>query len=66
MKKALPLGAKIEAIKKAIKSGQKFYVNTYLGKKEVDGIASDGHFVWAGARSWAICSTHIDYWYGEI
>jgi len=66
MKKALPRGAKIEAIRKAIKSGQKFYLHTYVGKAEVIGIASDGHFAVAKGRTWAISSTHIDCWYSEI
>jgi len=68
--KTLPYGAKLEAIKKAMKKGQKFYLHTYLGKKEVLGIDFNGSWAVSGTglqqRSWAICSTQVDRWYGEI
>lgn len=68
--KTLPYGAKLEAIVWAIGSGQKFYLHTYLGKKEVEGIDADGSWAVTGSglqqRSWAICSTQVDRWYAEI
>lgn len=66
MKKALPLGAKIVAIQKAIKSGQKFYLHTYVGEAEVVGIDAEGTFAMAKGRTWAISSTDINRWYKEI
>ena len=66
MGRLTPLGAKIVAIRKAIKSGQKFYLHTYVGKAELIGIAGDGHFVMAKGRTWAIGSTQINYWYSQL
>lgn len=63
-------GAKLEAIKKAMKTGQKFYLHTYLGQKGVEGIDHDGTWAVTGSgleqRSWAICSTEINRWYSEL
>jgi len=70
--KTLPYGAKLEAIKKAMKTGQKFYLQTYLGTKEVTGIDMNGTWATTGnlnnntLRSWAICSTHVDCWYEQL
>lgn len=66
MKKSLPYGAKLEAIKKAMKKGQKFYLHTYIGILEVVGIDMNGNWALANERSWAICSTEINCWYSQI
>ncbi len=70
MGRLTPYGAKVIAIQKAIKDGQKFYCHTYVGKLEVLGIDTAGSWALTGKglqqRSWAICSTQIDRWYSEI
>ena len=68
---AIPYGAKVDAIRKAIIHGQDFYIETAVyGKLVVLGIDADGSWVRTGtphgARSWAICSTEINRWYSEI
>ncbi len=67
---SLPYGAKVVAIQKAIRTGQKFYCHTYVGKLEVLGIDAAGSWALTGSglqqRSWAICSTDVDRWYSEI
>lgn len=62
-----PYGFKVEAIRKALKDGLAFYLDTYIGCRKVIGIDADGSWVITGLglhqRSWAICSTQIDRWY---
>jgi len=61
---------KTEEIMEAIRDGHKFYVETYIGRLEVKGINPDGDWAYTGkgnsTRSWAICSTEINRWSGEL
>jgi len=68
--RSLPYGAKVEAVRKAMKEGMVFWVETYLGTLKVESI--DEHGSWAvtghsfSQRSWAICSTDVDRWFAQI
>ena len=61
---------KTEDIIEAIRKGKKFYVDTFIGKLEVQGIDPDGSWARTGTgfqtRSWAICSREIDAWHKQI
>ena len=61
---------KVEVIMEALRAGQEFFLDTYLGRQKVQGLNPEGDWAYTGkdfgARSWAICSTHVDRWFEKI
>lgn len=61
---------KVEDIIEALRAGQKFYVDTYIGKLQIVSLHPKGDWAYTGqyfrSRSWMICSTEINRWHLEI